>query len=124
MTGIKRHFVTLFGATLLTAAGCASKPQETGFLSTYQNLEPQSSTFMRYVADDATLKKYSTFIVDPVRVHFYDQEETKDLTPEDIQHLQQFMYAELTKDLSEGGFKLTNVPGPGTARIRIGLTNL
>jgi len=93
-------------------------------LSTYQNLEPQSSTFMRYLADDATLKKYSMFIVDPVAVRFYDEEDAKDLKPEDIQHLQQFMYAELTKDLSEGGFKLTNKPGPGVARIRIALTNL
>src|SRR5436190_906055 len=123
MCGIKRHFVSLLGVTLMAAAGCASKPQETGFLSTYQNLQPVSSTFMRYMPEQG-MSKYSMYIVDPVVIRLYDQEQAADLKPEDAQHLQQFMYATLTKDLTEGGIKLTNKPGPGVARIRIALTNL
>jgi hypothetical protein len=104
-------------------SGCAPAPQQSGFLSNYGNLEPVDSTTLRYI-DTRELGHYSAFIVDPVTVKFYNQDDAKDLNPEDVAHLQQFYYAAVTKDLTDAGIKLAYEPGPGIARIRLAITNL
>jgi len=109
-------------ATMMLS-GCAKDVQQTGFLSTYANLEPQSSTFMRYIAPNNALGQYDKFILDPIQVHFYDPDETKDIKPEDIEHLQQYFYDQIRKDL-EAKYQLVTDPGPGVARIRIAITDL
>lgn len=113
-------------AVLLCGCG-ASKVQHSGFLSTYDNLQPvqgQEETFLRYVAPDNVLAKYSSIIVDPVTVQFYDQDTAKSLKPEDLDHLKQFFYARLVEKLRMANFNLVNTPGPGVARLRIAITNL
>src|ERR1700721_399214 len=104
-------------------SGCAPAPQQSGFLSNYGNLEPVDSTTLRYI-DTRELGHYSAFIVDPVTVKFYNQDDAKDLNPEDVAHLQQFYYAAVTKDLTDAGIKLAYEPGPGIARIGLAITNL
>jgi hypothetical protein len=122
-TGILLVFVIVAAAL---SGGCAAKPQETGFLSTYKNLGPVegSSTSLRYIASADELGRYSSIVVDPITTHFYDETTAEKLKPEDIQHLEQFFYAQLVKDLQAAGFAIVSTPGPGVARLRIAITNL
>jgi hypothetical protein len=110
----------ILGLALL-AAGCAQTPQETGFLSTYANLQSVSSTRLNYVGPD--VGNYSKFILNPVETEFYDQDQTQNIAPEDIDHLKQYMYEAIVKAMSDK-YTLVSDPGPGVARIRIAITNL
>jgi len=110
----------ILGLALL-AAGCAQTPQQTGFLSTYANLQSVSSTRLNYIGPD--VGNYSKFILDPVQTTFYDNEGTQDIAPEDIDHLKQYMYEAIVKAMSDK-YTLVSDPGPGVARIRIAITNL
>jgi hypothetical protein len=101
--------------------GCAKKAQETGFLSTYKNLEPVSSDVMRYISPE--VGQYSKFIIDPITVKFYDKETAEKVEPNDVKHLEEFLYAEILKDKPEQ-YQIVSTPGPGVARIRIAITNL
>jgi hypothetical protein len=115
--------IGVFLASLLPLGGCAKSPQKTGFLSNYSNLEPVSSTSMRYIAPDNALGKYSSFIVDPVTTHLYDEKEAAKIADKDVQHLQQYMYEAVRKALGTR-YQLVHEPGPGVARLRIAITNL
>jgi hypothetical protein len=121
---MNRILVALAAVGFITViSGCASTPEQSGFLSTYANLQPVDSTTLRYI-DTAELAHYSAFIVEPVSVRFYNQDEAANLKPEDVAHLQQFYYAAVTKALTDAGIKLVSDPGPGVARIRLAITNL
>jgi hypothetical protein len=117
----------VFVAAVLSLAvmfgGCASAPKETGFLSTYANLQPVSSTFMRYIAPDNAMGKYSKFIVDPVTIHLYDQSKLGKFDPQDLEHLKQYMYQAVRQSLAER-YQIVSDPGPGVARLRIAITDL
>jgi len=108
-------------------SGCASQVQQTGFLSTYANLEPvqgQDQTFLRYIGPADELGQYSALILDPITVQFYDTDNTANINPDDIEHLRQFLYGQLTDQLQEQGFHVVSDPGPGVARLRCAITNL
>jgi hypothetical protein len=101
--------------------GCAKKAQETGFLSTYKNLEPVSDNVMRYISPQAG--QYSKFIIDPIKVKFYDTETAEKVLPDDIAHLEQYLYTQIIEQKPDN-YEIVSQPGPGVARIRIALTNL
>jgi hypothetical protein len=104
--------------------GCSGQEfRQTEFLSDYSRIEAVSSSTMRYMAPGGTIAKYSIFIVDPVVVQLSDPAAGQSLDPKDIQHLQQFFYAELCKRLSQR-YSIVTQPGFGIARIRIAITNL
>ena len=65
MEKTKLLMVVVVGIALMLG-GCAKKAQETGFLSTYKNLEPVSDNLMRYIGPE--VGQYSKFIIDPVTV--------------------------------------------------------
>jgi hypothetical protein len=113
--------VLIIGFSLMLC-GCAKKAQETGFLSTYQNLEPVSSNLMRYYSQ-VLVARYSKFIIDPITVKFYDEETAKKVSHDDIMHMQNYFYTEIIKKMPVR-YQLALSPGPGVARIRIALTNL
>jgi len=104
--------------------GCAAAPQESGFLSTYKNLEPADGHLLRYVSSDAAVAKYQKLIVDPVTTKFYDPKSGDGIDPKDIERMEQSFYAELTKDLSANGFELVTDAGPGVGRIKVAITDL
>jgi hypothetical protein len=112
--------LTVLAAMLLTI-GCASKPQQTGFLSSYSNLEPNGPNGMRYLGPK--LGQYSKFILDPVTVKFYDPESEGKISQEDIDHLKSFFHDQLQQDLSVS-YTLVTEPGPGVARLRVAITDL
>jgi hypothetical protein len=102
--------------------GCAKKAQETGFLSTYKNLEPMSDNLMRYIGP--SVGQYSKFIIEPITVKCYDKKTAESLKPEDVAHLQEFFYAEIVKDKPADRYEIVSTPGPGVAKMRIAITNL
>jgi len=116
----------LFAVVLLSVTvmlgGCAKKAQQTGFLSTYKNLEPVSDNTMRYIGPN--VGEYSKFILDPITVKCYDEETAKKVKPEDVAHLQEFLYTQIIKDKPADRYELVSTPGPGVARMRIAVTNL
>ena len=123
-----KSILALFGVGMcvMFGGGCASKPKEAGFLSTYANLQrvDGSETFLRYVAPNTELRKYSAVLVDPIQTVFYDKSESKGIKPEDIQHLEQYLYGKLQKSLQDAGFKVVSDPGPDVLRLRVAITNL
>jgi hypothetical protein len=116
-------FVVMIGFVGMMS-GCASKPQETGFLSTYKNLEPADGNLLRYTAPNSEIAKYSKLIVDPVTSKFYDPKSAKSIKPEELAKMEQAFYAELTKDLTDAGFDLVGDPGPDVGRIRLAITDV
>lgn len=124
MTLQKNYLGLLVVAALL--GGCAAKPNQTGFLSNYANLEPVQGqeNFLRYIAPNNEIGNYSAVIVDPITVHFYDKSEAKDVKPADIKHLEQYFYEQLRKDLLAADFNVVTDPGPKIVRLRIAITNL
>lgn len=120
MEKAKLSLVIIVGIAVMLG-GCAKKVQETGFLSTYKNLEPVSDNTMRYIGPQ--VGQYSKFIIDPITVKLYDAETAKKVTPEDISHLEQFFYSEILKQKPER-YEIVSQPGPGVAKLRIALTNL
>jgi hypothetical protein len=113
--------VVVIGLTIVFG-GCAKKAQQTGFLSTYKNLEPMSDNTMRYIGPN--VGEYSKFIIDPVTVKFYDKKTEKETKPEDIKHLEDFATAQIIKDKPADRYEIVSTPGPGVARMRIAITNL
>lgn len=119
---ISRPFALMAICTGLLTCSCARPPQETGFLSTYKNLQPVSSTSLRYIAPEDEVDQYSKFIIDPVVVKFYNQADEKGVKQEDISRLETYLYTAIQKALS--GYQITSEPGPSVARIRIAITDL
>jgi hypothetical protein len=76
---------------------------------------------MRYIGPQ--VGQYSKFILDPITVKLYDKETAEKVKPEDVAHLQEFLYTQILKDKPEQ-YQIVSTPGPGVARMRIAITNL
>jgi hypothetical protein len=122
MTTSSLFAASLLGLTLLIG-GCASKPKETGFLSSYANLEPVSSTTLRYLPAKGSMDAYPKVVISPVTTFLYDQEEAAKLSDKDRVHLEQHLYNALRKSMAEH-FEIVEQSGPGVARLRVAVTNL
>lgn len=120
---ISQSFTRIAICAGLLICSCARTPQETGFLSTYKNLQPESSTLLRYVSSENVLDQYSKFIIDPVVVKFYNPANEAGVTQKDISHLETYLHTAVKKALSSN-YQITSQPGPHVARIRIAITDL
>ena len=115
-----------FGAIISTmAAGCATvgDPGRSGFLSDYSKLEEIAENHLIY--DSGNLGGYSNFIIERVAMVYSQPEEKRvfdDEELEDLQtHFQNAVQEALTKD---NGYQVVEAPGPGTARLHIGITDV
>ena len=115
---------TFFAALiLLSFAGCSTigETEKAGFLSDYSKLEEGPDGQPYYNAGKTG--QYSKFMVDPV-VLLFDPEDSP-FTREELQELQEYFHAAVTDRLSENdGYEAYAQPGPGVARIRIGITDV
>lgn len=118
-------------AVILTMAhfflgGCAapvSEPEQSGFLSDYSKLELVDEGRINYVSD--RLDEYTSFIIEPVAILFRRDPEDQVFTDEELEGLKAYFVAELTEQLTKNdGFAVVTEPGPGVARMRIGLTEV
>jgi len=107
------------------AAGCATvgDPGRSGFLSDYSRLEEINENHLVY--DSGNLGGYSNFIIERVAMVYSQPEEKRvfdDEELEDLQtHFQNAVREALTKD---NGYQVVEAPGPGTARLHIGITDV
>lgn len=110
---------------MLIQCGCGSEgAARTGFLSDYSRLQTESSTSLRYVNTRA-LAKYSSFIVDPVRVHFHSGSKSKGkLTQQQISDLTSYMHANIISAVMDSGNNVVYKPAPGVAKVRVALTDI
>jgi hypothetical protein len=117
-------------AVLLTAlivSACSApveKPDQTGFLSDYSRLELIDNDNLRYVGPRAD--EYERFIIDSVTILFQPDPENPVFSEKELKHLKEYVVRELTEQLTKGddGYEVVTAPGPGVARIRIGLTEV
>lgn len=110
---------------MLIQCGCGSKSAaKTGFLSNYSHLKEESDTSLRYINEGA-LARYSSFIVDPVDVHYHSGSKSKGkLTEEQIKDLTGYMHSKILEAFRNAGKGIAYRPAPGVARIRVALTDI
>jgi hypothetical protein len=115
---------------MVIQCGCAARrAQRTGFLSDYSNLKPSSDVSYRHIPSQATIRRYSKFIIDPVVIHFHTgskaiEERTKGkITEQDITDLKNYMHDAIVDAISDR-YGIAYRPGPGVARVRIAVTDL
>ena len=118
--------VIFFGAALgVLAAGCATvqNPGQAGFLSDYSNLEEVDDNHLVYLSGNAG--NYSKFIIDPVAMLYRQPEEKRIFSDEELEDLQVHFKTAVIEALTEDdGYPVVEVAGPGTARLRIGITDV
>ncbi len=113
-------FGTIFSAL---AAGCATvqDPGQSGFLSDYSNLDEIDENQLLY--DSGNMGNYSKFIIEPIAMLYRQPEEKRIFSDEELVDLQVHFKTALSEALTEdGGYQVVEVAGPGTARVRIGIT--
>jgi hypothetical protein len=106
-------------------SGCGpAKMTTTGFLSDYSRMKKESDMSMGYV-DDAKLARYSSFIVEPVVVHFHHRAKSKGkLTLQQLADLTNYMHSKFIEAVEGAGKKVVHEPAEGVARIRAALTDV
>ena len=110
-------------ATIPFLAGCrALGLTESGYLSDYSKLQEVSDDVMAYRNPRVVPGTYQSFIVERVAIHVEEDREGH-LTEEQIEEISEYLYAELTKLLTENE-RVVSRPGPGVARIRIAVTDV
>ena len=108
--------------------GCAATQQrrevvKTGFLSDYSLLTEgtgEHEALLHYINPDADWRSYDRMIVDSVTV--WKNEETKDVAPEDLQMLTDFLYTHIREQLSQD-YTLVTQPGPGVMKAAFAITD-
>jgi hypothetical protein len=111
--------------TVLSGCGPSSPPAmvpPTGFLSDYSGLKPISAASRRYVNPEYSLREYSLFIIDPVEVYFKDSAGVGNW--DEVEKLRAYMRRAIISALEPRYTAVARKPGPGTARVRIALTNV
>jgi hypothetical protein len=113
-------------AAIIVAAsmfcGCQEGQVTTGFLSDYSKLRQVSDNTLRYLPP-GSLVKYTTFMIDPVVIHFHAGVKGTRASSQDKAHLKQYMYAAVRDTISDR-YAIVAKPGPGVARIRIAITDI
>ena len=110
---------------MFAQCGCtAQRAKKTGYLSDYSKLEAQSDVSFRYLAPGNLLRDYSNFIIDPVVIHFHARSEAEGkLKENEISDLKNYMHNALVTAI-EARYEIVYRPGPGTARVRVAITDL
>lgn len=115
--------VCLATALALVVCGCRTKMAPfAGYLSDYSNLTPHSDTSYRY-GQPEKLSGYTRFIIDPIDLHFHEKSRASTRKIEELEDMMNYMHDALLKAISDE-YLVVYQPGPGVARIRVGLTDL
>ena len=115
-----------FGAIISTmAAGCATvqDPGQKGFLSDYSKLVEIKENHLVY--DSGNFGNYSKFIIEPVAMLYSQPEEKRVFDDEELEDLQAYFATKVREALiKDDAYQVVEVPGPGTATLRIGITDV
>jgi len=133
--GIKmKKLGTALAAVSLTVilAACSNTPKlasqpmpKSGFLPNYSVLVPMSTSesdtrIWRYRKSGVNPNSYTAVILDPI---YLNQNATKEVTTDAINQAKVALQASMVEAInSRGNIKIVNQPGPGVARISVGIT--
>lgn len=117
-------------AALLSACSntpkLASQPMpKSGFLPNYSVLVPMATSesdtrIWRYRKAGVNPGAYTAVILDPI---YLNQNATKEITPEAINKAKAALQESMVEAVNaRGNIKIVNQPGPGVARISVGIT--
>lgn len=123
----------LWSAFALLAAfqlviGCAatrgrhfSEPKKSGFLGDYSQLKdnPEFPLALVHIKPGVPWANFNSVQLESAGLWLNEQ--TKDISPEDQQHLTDILYGKIFEELGKV-FTVTNQPGPNTLRLRVALT--
>ncbi len=107
--------------------GCAATQQrrdvvKTGFLDNYSILQEgkgDHEALLHYINPDADWRSYDKIIFDSVTV--WKNEETQDVSPEDLQMLTDFVYGQFHEAMSQD-YTIVTQPVPGVIRVAFAIT--
>ena len=119
-------------ATAMTLAAWSNAPKlatqpmpRSGFLPDYNLLVPMASSdkdtrIWRYRISGVNPGSYTAVILDPI---YLNQNATKSVSLDDINKAKAALQASMVEAVnSRGTIKIVNKPGPGVARISVGIT--
>jgi hypothetical protein len=125
---IKAAWVRMVLAVALTGAlsGCGLEVKQSGFLKDYSQLKPspRAEGTMVYENPATPLKNYTTFMVDPVVVHFAPDAKGGGIDPDTLNDLATYFRTELVKGLKDSGYTVVEAPGPGVLEVRAAITQI
>lgn len=124
-------FIAAISATAFLSA-CSNAPKlvsqpmpKSGFLPNYSVLVPMATSesdtrIWRYRKAGVNPGAYTAVILDPI---YLNQNATKEISPEAISQAQIALQDSMVSAVnSRGNIKIVNQPGPGVARISVGIT--
>jgi hypothetical protein len=103
--------------------GCAKAPTmtNTGFLSTYDNLEKVGNDRAEYLTGDL-VTKYDKVIINRVQVLVHSEKPV--MTAEERDAVINYFQAALERVFANEGYEVVTEPGPNTARMRVAITDV
>ncbi len=115
---------------LLSLNGCAATMQkrnvsDSGFLKNYSQLKPgkDDEALKVYIDESTDFNSYTKMIIAPVEIVVSKDSEMANVSAADRQKMADYFYAALNRDLGKH-LEIVSTPGPGTARIRLALTDI
>lgn len=128
----KLNFVAASILTLGLLAGCSNAPKlatesmpRSGYLPDYSVLVPISTNvpdarIWRYRISGVNPSSYNAVILDPI---YLNQSATKDVSADSIAKAKAALQASMVEAVnSRGNIKIVTKPGPGVARVSVGIT--
>jgi hypothetical protein len=107
----------------------ADKPEYSGFLVDYSQLQsrPDSKMLYNYVYEKpgTDFSQYNKFLIEAVTVFPSKKADFKGINANDLTLLQKYFHDAVAKALTENdGYEIVEEPGPGVVRIRAAFTDL
>ena len=127
---VKRGMIAVVAVSIvLLQFGCEKEVVKSGFLSDYSNLETKSASSLQYI-DNASLGRYSRFIVEPVNTRFQEgsaasrEREEGQLSDAQIDDMTEYMHERVVEAVRRSGNTVVQKSGPGVARVRLAFTDI
>jgi hypothetical protein len=110
----------------LALAGCASAPQQSGFLNGYYKdlgPGPEGGVKYRWLKPGVNFAKYNKLMIDSVVFYYAPDSDDKGIDGEQMKELTDAFNTELVNTLKDS-YPIVAEPGPDVARLRIALTGV
>lgn len=118
-------FLGWLTSALVLVSGCAGVEQAeyTGFLSDYSNLQELEEGHLFYSAGKSG--NYDKFIIDQVVLLFEPNEVDPHFSDDELLELQDHFRSVVVEEFTrDNGYEIVARPGPRTARIRMGISDV
>jgi hypothetical protein len=135
-------FLPMSAAILLVAAGCASGPPKSGFLSDYSGFTeaPDDAPIWEYVDPDGqkdqihaqiwrdkenwqAMANYDRVMIDPIVVHLHKSSSAGSVDPQQLNEMTQHMRKAMVDALKDR-YSIVEEPGEGVLRLRVAITDI